>query len=517
MRSAVPASVGCLYRAVADATTSPARLAPRGKGGHFDQAIPLEVPTDHEPMSDHRLVAAFPRPRRGFVEGAEGHKAVEVTSFLEVIDALATSMEEVLSLCDEAQPDAPDGLVRYRHQPYMRIPWSRLGERWLRTEPSLDPAPLSLVARVARDHGDHLTALAAAPRRLLIRQREEERIDRIQELDPHCLLDFIQRPGRTLAEKAGRNQTLLGVTRRETIDTLENRVLRDLLLMAERRARAYVVENKTIDRTTSRRLRKTDALRRQIDRVLSTSPLAQASRLSGEVQPNYALLKDSRYQIVWRYWQEFRREERLRRELWSWSRRLWADTVRAAIIVGLYMHVGNTSYLAAGDSGALLRRDHLEGHFFLPSCQSMRFRDPNTGHLLDIIHPEHFPSYPERNLAALLATSGADLAMTRIRPREGTVRPGRCLLVYTFLPMSNRELPRDEILSSIAPTLGLIDGGFRVLVVIGAVGGQEVWTSDDGRFSIATVSPLAPAQFPSLTLLALELLNRKVSKEGGAP
>jgi hypothetical protein len=355
--------------------------------------------------------------------------------------------------------------------------------------------------------------LAAAPRRLLVRQREEERIDRIQELDPHCLLDFIQRPGRTLAEKAGRNQTLLGVTRRETIDTLENRVLRDLLMMAERRAGAYAVENKSIDRAASRRLRRTDAFRRQIDRLIRLPPLAQARRLPGEVQPNYALLKDNRYQVVWRYWQEFRREERLRRELWSWSRRLWADVVRAAIIVGLSMHVDGTSYEPLGDSGALLRRDHSDGCYFLPSCQSMRFRKSSTGHLLDIVHPEHYPLYPEPKLAGLLVTSGADLALTRIRPIEGIVQPDRCLLVYAFLPMSNRELAREEIVSSLLSILDSIPAGFRMLVIVGTVGTQEVWTSDDGRLSIATFNSLEPARLPSVSESALALLDRKISKE----
>jgi hypothetical protein len=514
--SPIPASVGCCFRPDAAPDDAP-HLASRGKGGSYDQAIPLEAHDAPQVGYENALVAAYPRPKRGIIDDTDKHVNREAAYFLEVIDTLATLIEELLSLCDEASSDTPDGLFRYRQQPYVRIPWSRLAQRWIRNEPDLDPAPLSLVARLARDHGEQLLSLAAAPRRLLVRQREEERIDRIQELDPHCLLDYIQRPGRNLAEKAGRNQTLLAVSRRETIDTLENRVLRDLLLMAERRARAYAVENKGVERSISRRLRKTDSIRRQILRLLNVAPITRASRLTGEVQPNYALLKDSRYQVVWRYWQEFRREERLRRELWSWSRRLWADTVRASLLIGMITRPESASYQALGNSGALLRREHSQGCFFLPSSQSMRFRDQEAGILLDFIHPEYFTCYPVPSLARTLSNAGADLAITRIRPKEGSAPPGRCLLLYTFLPMSEKELPREEMISSLLSSLSSINAGFRMLVVVGSEGDHGLWTSDDGRLSITRVSPLQPARLPSLSVAALALLDRKASKDGGTP
>ena len=107
--------------------------------------------------------------------------------------------------------------------------------------------------------------------------------------------------------------------------------------------------------------------------------------------------------------------------------------------------------------------------------------------------------------------------MTRVRPKEGTVRPGRCLFVYSFLTMSAQELPRDEIVSSLAPILASIEAGFRIFVVVGAEGGEDIWRSDDGRLSITRVNPLTPDQLPSLTTLALALLNRKVEKDGGTP
>lgn len=387
--------------------------------------------------------------------------------FGQAVDRLATLVEEALSLCDEAEPQSSDWNVlgKFRGKACVRIPWARLARRWRREEAGLDPAPLSLVARIARDHGELLLRLAKDPRRLLIRQREEEKIDKIQELDPHCLLDYVQRPGRTLAEKAGRGQRLLAITRRESIDTLENRVLRDLLGMSARRGMDFIRENHT-HRSESRRVRTVERFRREAVASVRHARIAEASRLHGDVQPNYVLLRDSRYQAVWRSWRDLREEERKRRELWAWSRRLWADVVRGWLLCGLHHLSASSGFHPTGNPDAILRRSHDRGLYFLATSCSARFKHERTGDLIDAIHPGHFHLYPERRNT--LARSGAEFALTLVHPKEGRSKPSALVLVYSMLPLSERtEIDPDQFRRSLEALGAALPAEAKALVVLG--------------------------------------------------
>jgi hypothetical protein len=56
-----------------------------------------------------------------------------------------------------------------------------------------------------------LEAIAPKLRHQLRRQAELMAVGRIQEMDGSCLRDYIRRPGRTAAEKAGSKQELMGI------------------------------------------------------------------------------------------------------------------------------------------------------------------------------------------------------------------------------------------------------------------------------------------------------------------
>lgn len=70
-----------------------------------------------------------------------------------------------------------------------------------------------------------LEAIAPKLRHQLRRQAELMAVGRIQEMDGSCLRDYIRRPGRTAAEKAGSKQELMGIQRYQDYNTAENKFL----------------------------------------------------------------------------------------------------------------------------------------------------------------------------------------------------------------------------------------------------------------------------------------------------
>ena len=461
------------------------------------------------------LSSYFSRPT-GMRRRHHSDEPDQADSFIRAVDLLATQFEEALSLCDEAdgQQLEETDLYRYRHREFVRIPWVRLYRRWMRDEDGLDPAPLTMIARMAPDHSGAFLKLAQDPRRLLNRKREEERIDRIQELDPHCLLDYAQRPGRTMAQKAGRSQRLLAVTRKETVDTLENRVLRDLLETAMARGMDYCSEYR--DHTgTSSRVRKVASFCRGARLALRNSRIAEASELHGGVQPNYVLLRDTRYQKVWSAWRDLRDEEKKRRELWLWARRLWAETVRGWIISGLHATLPDHGFRSTANRDAILRRSHEKGVFFLPGNCSERFAKGDGSQMLDLVHPKHFGIYPSHQ--ARLHKSGSEMGLVKLSPKPGKTSVDRLLLVYSLLPGAIEiELPSPSILASLKALADSLPKEYRVLLVVGHSDSEvgSAWNIDPNEISLSQMRVLRirvgdSEGLAALARIAMELINHE--------
>ena len=89
-----------------------------------------------------------------------------------------------------------------------------------------DPARQAAIVDMADKLPLHLEKITKQPRRTLKRIRDQERIQRVREMDKACLINLARRPGVAIAEKAGPRQRILAVRREETNNTLENRVVR---------------------------------------------------------------------------------------------------------------------------------------------------------------------------------------------------------------------------------------------------------------------------------------------------
>jgi hypothetical protein len=154
--------------------------------------------------------------------------------------SLSQYVEFVSRLHDHPEPFAGDWDGRERHDAVCSI--VGLAERWGKIT-ALDAPPSALIVRIARRLPPVLETICAKPRRVLRRERVLTPIAQIQELDVASLRWISRQPGRTLAEKAGHKQQLQSVRRFENADILENRVVREFLILCILAARRYEAEN----------------------------------------------------------------------------------------------------------------------------------------------------------------------------------------------------------------------------------------------------------------------------------
>ncbi len=211
-------------------------------------------------------------------------------------------------------------------------PWRHVQELWLNPTHTRDPTK-DVIVRHAEEHGRLWEDIAEHPRRLLNRSRELVTLSGVQELDTQCMRWLSRQPGRSLAERAGPRQRILAVARRENRDTLENRVFRDLMVRSVAAAGDYLdavqphrgAEKQHLVRRYRRACRSLEA--RLVEQGVS--------RQIEAAQPNYVLVHDARYRLVWQARQELIRRERALDDLWRWQHRCWAEFCKAVVAAGL--------------------------------------------------------------------------------------------------------------------------------------------------------------------------------------
>ena len=113
--------------------------------------------------------------------------------------------------------------------------WNRLRLAWRNAEEEDDPKILEIVIQAGKMR-PFLKDLEKKIRRMLRREREKVQLDRVQEMDRASMRWLSKQPGKTLAQRAGSDQRVLAIVRKENFDTLENRVLHAYLLLAENKA-----------------------------------------------------------------------------------------------------------------------------------------------------------------------------------------------------------------------------------------------------------------------------------------
>ncbi len=200
----------------------------------------------------------------------------------------------------------------------------------LRRCQSTEHPPLSLIVRLARRLPDVLEEVAYHPRMILTRYRQTIPLHQMREIDASCVAWLSRQAGRTVVEKAGHRQRVLGVIRRQDGDTPENRVVADLTRRCVSLADAYVHAHR--ERFSDHeRVLTVSRFGHLCRRILVETVLGRVTPLLRIPQPNYVLLKEARYHVLWNgYIQVVRLQDR-QRNAWRWRQRTWAEAWQIGI------------------------------------------------------------------------------------------------------------------------------------------------------------------------------------------
>ncbi len=369
------------------------------------------------------------------------HNKAEV-SLREAIDLLSRYFNEAIALTREKDSSE---FSDFAGRTIVRLDWAAIWERWKKVSTPGQPR-MARVVEIAQDHLVCIRDVCERPRRMLVRQREQVPVGRVQELDSTCLRDLIQRPGRTVLEKAGARQQIVAVTRRETVDTAENRVIRDFIGLCQHRASAYVRENSSAPNHP--RVKVVADLRSNCERLEKGSAISGASRLVGIPRPNYVLQKDHRYHPLWVQYEKLRKEETAVDDIWKWGRRLWAEFVRGVVVSFLTSAEGRSSgWQPDGELTAYLRGEHQAGGFTPALSVSSRWMRQDGQTRLYLVHPAHAHLCP--GVEELLPRMGADLALAIYPGGNEPQRPKALLGIYSVLSLQTDKTQRDAMAISL--------------------------------------------------------------------
>ena len=225
--------------------------------------------------------------------------------------------------------------ARHRHVAKSRhgalpLPWDEIRMTLERGGP-----PENILTDVARHHSHTLEALAGNMRKVLMRVREMTALERVRQLDAHCLRWLVRRPGYSAAEKAGARQEILGVVRKENYDTLENRVLVDFLGRCRAQAAIYLRRYgaKWPAHATVANVRR---LQNLCTAMLEAPECRNVRRLQEFPVPNHVLQQDRLYSRVWIEYCRFARQDDVAERLWN--RREEVADVYERLCGGIEMH-----------------------------------------------------------------------------------------------------------------------------------------------------------------------------------
>lgn len=265
----------------------------------------------------------------------------------EVLDAAAIESEEQLNEWSEKLGNRLDNKVTHLLQVLIgvfselfnkksEIQLLQLNDKLAQVNMAEATTPLIISLSERYELQRKLEAIAPKLRHQLRRQAELMPVGRIQEMDASCLRDYIRRPGRTVAQKAGSKQELMGVQRYQDYNTAENKFLvyfADKVLHLE--CYRYERSGATQYKPQVRRFRHLIDNFKQHPAVQSI----QASQYH-QATPNYVLQQNPIYSSFYRANQDYIRKKSEKEQLWSFRNQLLADTIYICLLAALTQFQG---------------------------------------------------------------------------------------------------------------------------------------------------------------------------------
>ena len=199
-----------------------------------------------------------------------------------------------------------------------------------------------------------------APRTALMRDRRIVSAGRIRELDAQCVRWLARQPGHTPAEKAGPRQRLMGITRYEKLDTLENRTAAMVIRAIEAEGHRVLASDPGAGEANA----PVERLLNVIERWRRASPVPGLPGPGRVVKPTHVLQSDPRYRTLWQTHLALQHRDQRRAAAWRWRHRLWAERCLLAIMCRLQTCHPHSP---AGRTCAVFRRHDWRGRWLDPT------------------------------------------------------------------------------------------------------------------------------------------------------
>lgn len=323
---------------------------------------------------------------------------------------------------------------------------------------------MALIVRIAQQMHRRLPDIVSAMRKILLRERDLVPLHRIQETDNTCLRWYARQPGNTTQEKAGSKQRLLAIVRKESFDTLENRVLKDFILRCSKEAAYYL--NVEVGPRMQGSSRASDVKRyKNICNMCTANPcFEQVSLPAPGTQPNYVLQNDLRYQKVWYWYRQLLRRADVEDQIWDWQTRTWADVTR--LLVGAAMEWLTTEdglrsrnirngvvFEKLAHASLRLRSEQSLGSRILPGSEPGPFLlvlmangHPVRKAVLEIVHPDLSEQHP---VAQLLGRTGGHLYLVLHEPGRADSRK-QVLVLWSVNGAGATGMPHCDVIAGSA-------------------------------------------------------------------
>ncbi len=202
---------------------------------------------------------------------------------------------------------------------------------------NVDEANLPIVISLERRYQlrRKLENIASKLRHQLRRQAELMPVGKIQEMDAHCLRDYIRRPGVTAAEKAGAKQQLMGIQRYQDFNTAENKFLVYFSQILHLNCYQY-------ERSNGKQYRvEVEKFRSVID-LFKQQPVVEGiqDRQYQFTKPNYVLQQNPIYRSFYQAYLEYVQKRFEKERIWTFRQRLLADTIYVCLTAALLRFQG---------------------------------------------------------------------------------------------------------------------------------------------------------------------------------
>lgn len=199
-----------------------------------------------------------------------------------------------------------------------------------------DEPPSKMIVQIADNDFISLQHLLQSPRKVLRRNQELVPLGNIQQIDSYCMRWLARQPGYTAVEKGGTKQKLMGVVRHESMDTLENRVLKQYMIYSLNEGRRYIAKYGREDRY--RNSKKVALVRRFVSLVskgLSMPEFNEVRMLHSVPVPNYTLQNNRFYHAIWLSYLRLANHITEIETMWRYRHRMFYETAKLIAIAAI--------------------------------------------------------------------------------------------------------------------------------------------------------------------------------------